>query len=197
MRTKLSRLGAIATLILLLSSASVPGTEPRYKELPRFKQVSSNLFRGAQPKSGGLRKLSEMGIRTVVDLRSSGERARAEEKEALNLGLKYYNVPLKWFGRPGDEHVDRVLQIIMQPENRPVFVHCSHGVDRTGLVVAVYRILHEGWTGEQAKAEAKRHGMHWWKFGIKKSINEYYKRRFKTGGDVSQERRWCDEFVIP
>lgn len=180
MRTKLSRLGATATLIFCLTATSVPQSEPRYKELPRFKQVNAKLYRGAQPKRGGLKTLSELGIRTVIDLRGAGDRARAEEQEALSLGLKYYNVPLSWFGRPKDEHVDRVLQIIKQLENQPVFVHCSHGVDRTGLVVAVYRILYEGWSSEQAKAEAKRHGLHWWKFGIKKSIREHYKRRLSS-----------------
>ena len=184
MRTTL-RFVIVAIALLSFSEVVIPETNPRYKELPRFGQVNEKLYRGAQPKRGGLQRLAELGIKTIVDLRSGGDRSRLEEKEALSLGLKYYNVPLRWFGRPKDEHVDLVMQIIMQPENQPVFVHCSHGVDRTGLVVAVYRILYEGWSSERAKAEAKSHGMHWWKFGIKKSIREYYQRRLKRATVVS------------
>jgi tyrosine-protein phosphatase SIW14 len=176
MRIKITRLGAIAATLFCLTTTSAGQSDARYKELPKFREVNARLYRGAQPKAGGLERLAQLGIKTIVDLRSAGDRARSEGREAHRLGLRYFNVPLKWYGRPKDEQVERVLEIINRPENQPVFVHCGHGRDRTGLIVAVYRITHDGLTGTQAKAEAKRFGMYWWKIGLKNYIEDYYRR---------------------
>lgn len=184
MRVKLSRFGAVAAALICLAATGVAQSEARYKGLPEFHQVNANLYRGAQPKQGGLRRLAELGIKTIVDLRGAGDRARAEEHEARALGLRYYNAPISWHGRPQDEQVERVLRIITAPENQPVFVHCAHGVDRTGLIVAIYRVARDGWTSAQAKAEAKRFGMHWWKFGLKDYIHDYYRRRTQSAGKI-------------
>jgi tyrosine-protein phosphatase SIW14 len=186
MRVKINRLGAIAATLFCLTTTSAGQSNARYKELPKFHEVNAGLYRGAQPKAGGLERLAQLGIKTIVDLRSAGDRARSEEREAHKLGLRYFNVPLKWYGRPKDEQVERVLEIINRPENQPVFVHCGHGRDRTGLIVAVYRITHDGLTGTQAKSEAKRFGMYWWKFGLKNYIEDYYRRRTQPpAGDLA------------
>jgi protein tyrosine/serine phosphatase len=177
MRVKINRFGAIAAAFVCLTATAAGQSDARYKELPKFHEINAGLYRGAQPKAGGLKRLAQLGIKTIVDLRSAGDRARSEEREAHGLGLRYFNVPFKWYGRPTDKQVERVLEIINRPENQPVFVHCGHGVDRTGLIVAVYRITQEGFTSTQAKSEAKRFGMHWWKIGLKNYITEYYLRR--------------------
>lgn len=177
MRVRVSRFGAVAAALVCLTATSAGQSPARYKELPKFHQINAGLYRGAQPKDGGLKRLAQLGIKTIVDLRASGDRARAEELEARGLGLRYFNVPFRWYGRPKDEQVERVLEIISRPENQPVFVHCGHGVDRTGLIVAIYRITQEGYTSKQAKSEANRFGMHWWKIGLKNYIRDYYRRR--------------------
>lgn len=152
-------------------------SEARYEELPNFHQVNKNLYRGAQPNRGGIQRLAQLGVRTVINLRDDDERARAEEAEARAAGLRYFNVPLGDFGRPSDEKVQRVLEIINAPENQPVFVHCKRGADRTGTIIAIYRIEHDGWTSERAKAEADKYGMALWQIGMKRYVREYYKRR--------------------
>ena len=176
MRFTISNFGAVVVVLVCLATPVAAQSQEKYKELPKFHKVTSVLYRGAQPKAGGLGRLAELGIKTIVDLRGAGDRAREQELEALELGLQYFNVPMKWYGRPTDNQVERVMKIINTPKNHPVFVHCSHGVDRTGVIVAVYRIVQEGWTGAQAKAEAKRFGMHWWKFKLRDYIGDYYRR---------------------
>lgn len=146
------------------------------EQLPNFHEVNSQLYRGAQPKSGGVKRLAKMGIKTIVNLRGAGESTRNEEAEARAAGLRYFNIPLKEFGRPTDEQVERALKILAESENQPVFVHCRLGADRTGLVVAIYRITHDGWTSERAKAEANKYGMHLWEIAMKRYIRDYYKR---------------------
>jgi len=53
-----------------------------------------------------------------------------------------------------------------------VFVHCRRGKDRTGVVIACYRMRAEGWTAEQALGEAKQHGLAWWEFRMKGYIKD-------------------------
>jgi tyrosine-protein phosphatase SIW14 len=149
--------------------------EQTYAELPSFHAVNPRLFRGGQPREGGLRRLAALGVKTVINLRDDDERARAEGEEAKAVGLRYFNVPFGRLGRPEDAEVEHVLALIDAPENGVVFVHCAKGQDRTGTIVAVYRITHDGWTSEQAKKEANRYGMKFWQRGMKDYISDYYR----------------------
>lgn len=124
-----------------------------------------------------MKRLAQLGVKTIVNLREEDGLARSEEAEARAAGLRYFNVPLKRAGRPTDQQVERALAILNTAENQPVFVHCHLGVDRTGLIVAVYRITHDGWTSERAKAEANHYGMHPWEMGMKSYIHDYYQRQ--------------------
>ena len=111
-----------------------------------------------------------------MNLRGEDDHTRAEAEEARTLGLRYYSISLPGFSKPKDEEVQRVLEIINAPENQPVFVHCKRGADRTGTIMACYRISHDGWTGEQAKDEARRYGLSWVEVGMKHYIDDYYAR---------------------
>jgi protein tyrosine/serine phosphatase len=147
------------------------------KELPNFHQVNAKLYRGGQPRQGGIKNLASLGVNTVINLRDNDERAKSEGREAEAAGLRYFNIPLGRLGRPEDAEVERVLSLINDPKNGVVFVHCAHGADRTGVIIAVYRIAHDGWTSEQAKQEANRYGMKFWQRGMKDYIHDYYRDR--------------------
>ena len=174
---KLNRLLPCLAALALIWSAGLTQENFEYKELSNFHKVNNQLYRGAQPGSGGLKRLSQLGVKTILNLRDNDSRAAQEQADASNAGLRYFNVPLGRLGRPGDDEMARALSIISNPENQPVFVHCKHGADRTGVVIAVYRITHDGWTSEQAKAEAKRYGMHPWELGMKDYIRDSYKHQ--------------------
>ena len=162
--------------------AAVP-TEAQKKpvgdDLPNFSEVvKAKLYRGAQPTKEGVKKLAQMGVKTIIDLRGADERAKREEKWAINAGIRFINVPLNnWFG-PKDEKIAEIEKLIDAPENQPVFVHCKRGADRTGTVIAVYRIANEGWTAQRANEEAKKFDFGWWQFWMKDYIDDYY-RDFK------------------
>lgn len=145
--------------------------------LPNFHKVNEHLYRGAQPREGGIKALAALGIRTIINLRGVDEGTRTEADEARAAGLRYFNIPLPGLSRPSDEDVTRALAVINEPENYPVFVHCNHGKDRTGLIIACYRIAYDNWTSAMAKAEAKRYGMSWVEVGMKDYISDFYKRQ--------------------
>ena len=156
---------------------SLAGQNNRNQELQNFHEVNSQLYRGAQPKSGGIKRLAQLGIKTIVNLRKADGLGGKEETEARAAGMRYFNIPFREWGRPTDEQVNRVLAILNNPENQPVFVHCRLGSDRTGLVIATYRISHDGWTSERARAEANKYGLHPWEVGMKHYIRDYERRQ--------------------
>lgn len=178
----LGRISLLIIALLLLSGLSVVlGQDAQEKSLPRFYKVNDNLYRGAQPLSGGIERLKALGIKTIINLRSENEGTREEEADAKRAKLAYFNVPLPGLSAPSDDDVEKILALINDPKNQPVFVHCNHGKDRTGTIVAVYRISHDGWTSEEAKAEAKRFGMSWVQVRMKSYISDYYEKHKPAG----------------
>jgi protein tyrosine/serine phosphatase len=174
------RLRIIVVAFALLASAAATRAQDAaetYTELPNFRQVSDRLYRGAQPLGGGVGKLAALGVNTIVNLRQRDESTRAEEREALAHGLRYFSVPMATWGRPKDEQVRRVLEIIHAPENGRVFVHCKDGVDRTGTIVACYRIEHDNWTADEATTEARRRGMRKLQLWMRDYIADFYDAR--------------------
>lgn len=171
---------ALAALCFLFWPAGIttgqtsPG-EPKYRELPNFHRVNDRLYRGAQPRAGGLEKLAALGINTIINLRADDQRATDEKNAAEAAGLRYFNFPLSRSGRPSRTDIQRILATIEDPQNGTVFVHCAQGEDRTGVVIAAYRIRRDGWTSAQAKAEANRYGMKIWQRGKKDFIHDYYR----------------------
>ena len=175
MRSRLPYIVAVLLTLTVIASAGLPPQSPDLKQLPNFHEVNPTLYRGGQPAAGGLQQLADLRIKTIVNLRGEGEGVSKEEAEARALGLRFFHVPFERSGRPRDADVKLVLSIINTPEYQPVFVHCKRGSDRTGTIIAIYRITHDGWTSEQAKAEANRYGMHLWEAGMKDYIHDYYR----------------------
>jgi tyrosine-protein phosphatase SIW14 len=174
------RFGAFLFSMVILSTAVAADTEMVYEELPKFHQVNTGLYRGAQPKEGGIARLAKLGIRTVISLRQENEGTHTEEAETRAAGLRYFSVPMSDLGRPSDKDITRVLSLINDPGNYPVFVHCNHGRDRTGTVIACYRISHDGWTLKQSMDEARRYGMSRLQFRMAGYISDYG-RQYEKG----------------
>lgn len=163
----------VAVLPLVIKWAAAQSQDT---ELPRLARVSPFLYRSGQPTEQGLKKLAEMGIRTIIDLRGPGQRARKEQELVESLGMRYVNVPLSNIGRPTDAQIERIFEIIADPDARPVLVHCRRGEDRTGMVVALYRIFYEGWDAEHAYREMRRFGFKWYLWRMKGYVFDFARR---------------------
>lgn len=177
MKNQSRKLGAAVCALALLVSITAAQKGPSHKELPNLHKVSDTLYRGAQPLTGYASKLGELGVKTIINLRGEDEISRDEQKEAETAGLRYFNISMPGLSAPSDEQVSRVMAIIDNPENQPVFIHCKRGSDRTGTIAAVYRISHDRWDAARAIAEAKNYGMSWAEFGMRGYISDYYNKQ--------------------
>ncbi len=134
---------------------------PQAAQLPNFHRVHSYLFRGGAPRMGGLMRLKELGVKTIIDLRVNPMLVAAESQTACQLGIKYINLPTGNY-IPPVSHQQVFFQVLEQsaqnPAEGPVFVHCAHGSDRTGFVVALWRVNHDHWSVGQSIQEMFRYG---------------------------------------
>ena len=165
-----------AAALTLICCISAPVKEEPYfakrLELPGLAnaaKVSENLYRGAAPSAQGLASLKALGIKTIVDFRETS----AYSEEAHSLGFKYFRLPFGQTHPPSDEMIEKFFSIISAPDNCPVFVHCREGRDRTGAMIALYRIRYEGWKNEDAYNEALHFGFHPLYHGLANLIKDY------------------------
>lgn len=131
--------------------------------VPHFMEVSPGVYRGGQPTSEGWIFLRSKGVKTVVklDLPAEGTDEGAQEAgmtvvDASGPPSELSNV----FGAPTNENLAKAVRSLRDKSLRPVFVHCAHGDDRTGLVVGMYRVLEEGWSKPRAYDEMRANGFH-------------------------------------
>ncbi|HUT14366.1 MAG TPA: dual specificity protein phosphatase family protein [Thermoguttaceae bacterium] len=116
--------------------------------LPNLHKVADGLYRGAQPEAEGFAQLKALGIKTVVNLRT----LHSDRDECRKVGLDYVHITAQPWEAEEDEVV-AFLEVVTDPKRQPVFVHCQHGADRTGMMCAVYRIVLQGWPKDAAIKE--------------------------------------------
>ena len=130
------------------------GRRLKEKGVTNFGEVTPQLYRGGLLKGDGLQALKRLGVNVVVDTHAHDKN---EEKEVEALGMKYVAIPwhCPW---PKDEVFAKFLKVLHENQGKKVFVHCRLGDDRTGMMVAAYRMAEEGWTPGEAMTEMKSFG---------------------------------------
>lgn len=116
-------------------------------------QVTTNLYRGAQPTAEGMKHLKTLGVKTVISLRA----LHSDKDKLAGTGLKSVRLKMEPWHSDEDEAV-AFLKAATDTNNLPVFVHCERGADRTGTMCAMYRVVVCGWTKQQALDEMKHGG---------------------------------------
>lgn len=128
--------------------------------IPNFRQVNDWLYRGGQPGDADFNELLELGVKTIISLRWSSEILRDEREQAASLGLNYFAIPLSYVFFPTRHEIAKFLKILDNQALHSIFVHCKYGADRTGMMIAFYRMEREGWSAPRAYAEMKACGYH-------------------------------------
>jgi protein tyrosine/serine phosphatase len=161
------RRGLMLAPVVFLASAGFAQQAPA--GVPNFHAVNDRIYRGAQPSPDGIQALAKLGVNTVIDLREADGNMLLEKKQVEAAGMRFVNVPMHGLESPHAEDVAKVLAVFNDKDAGKVFVHCKRGADRTGTVVACYRISHDHWDNAKALSEAKSNGMAW----IQKAMQHY------------------------
>jgi hypothetical protein len=194
---KTRTVGCFAVLALLAATLSTPAdvypgakssspaqqsslNKSMRKNLPNFGEATTTLYRGGQPSKRGFRILAKMGVNIVVDLRGSRD---SERKIVTHLGMQYVALPWHcWF--PKDKTFAQFLTLLRKNPGKKIFVHCRLGDDRTGMMIASYRMAQEGWSAERAEKEMEKFGFSFTHRRLicpgLSSYEEKFPQRFKT-----------------
>ena len=179
MKPIIGRLPILLLAILALTYLAYPQRQIDKGGLPNFYKLNDKLYRGAQPNEAGIRELARLGIRTVIDLRADDALAHKEETQVRAAGMRFISIPLSnWFS-PRNDQIDQILAELDFAADQPIFIHCNRGADRTGTVIAVYRMTHEHWSDTRAINEAKSFHMGWWQVWMKGYIHRYYREHVR------------------
>jgi tyrosine-protein phosphatase SIW14 len=180
-------------IVLLLATVLVAvqvlanGTQDSHPRLPisieNFGKLNDNYYRGSQPTVEQFDELKKIGIKTIIDLRKDS--IEGASQQARDAGLQYVNFPLTTKRPATEDQTAQFLNLVNDPVNWPVFVHCKGGRHRTGEMTAIYRITHDGWSGEQAYEEMKKYDFEdsfFYPRSLKKYVFSYYEhsRSLKT-----------------
>lgn len=134
----------LISVICLVNVFDVQCQNIKVGKLINFHQVDSFLYRSEQPQKNDFLEIEKHGIQTVINLRNQFN----DNKEIRGTKIKLIDVPINSW-KINYENLVVVLKIISQ-SNKPVLVHCLHGADRTGCVVACYRMVFNNWSKDEA-----------------------------------------------
>jgi protein tyrosine/serine phosphatase len=157
MKTMIKKITPFLLIILLMGSpalADVPNRPSQWAVpvqvagVPNLYKINDNLYRSEEPTKQGMSNLKTLGIRTVINLRAfyyGADKIRGTGLLNEELSIKPWHIE--------DEDVIRVLKIIREEENGPFLIYCEYGADRSGVMSAMYRIVEQGWTKDEAIEE--------------------------------------------
>ena len=138
-------------------SKRIHGERRKVKGIPNFGRITPKLLRGGQPDHTGFEELKKMDVDIIVDTRSGRNEHSREAAEVGKLGMKYVSLP--WHcPLPHDEAFAKFLRLMRDNPDKKVFVHCRLGDDRTGMMIAAYRMAADGWSADDAMLEMKFFG---------------------------------------
>lgn len=184
------------SLVVMMLASSLPASDVAANEcnIPNaadlavnFHRVDSELYRGGRPayREDVYMKFAAMGIRTVMNL-EGGDQAKREKAvvERVNLKLleqkkeplRFVSYPInaytEFMDAPSAQEITALFGEIQQAP-KPIYLHCKHGRDRTGMVVLLYRLWRGESSFEDAYAEARYYHFSKWNFGLKRALERY------------------------
>lgn len=125
-----------------------------------FHEVIPFLYRGGQPGAQGIAELARAGIKTVVCFRWGAKVIAAEKAAVEAAGMRFISIPMYYWRLPGLDVTEQFLDLVDDETTWPLFAHCLHGADRTGLIMAMFRMTRQHWHVDTAYGEMKRLGFH-------------------------------------
>ena len=151
---------------LIITGCASQHAKPTVHGIDNFGQVAPGIYRGGQPTADGWYFLKSLGVTNVVKLNTDSE--GSDPAKAFNV--QSFPIPFsqQLIFEPTESNIDAAVNAITEH----TFIHCTHGQDRTGLVVGEYRVRKCGWTKAQARAEMAEYGFHPILFGLERFWSE-------------------------
>lgn len=151
-------------------------------KITNFHKVNENIYRGGRPTEEGIKELKRMGIKSILNLEKGffnnvPRYLKQEERLAKEAGIIFLHVPMHPLFSPKEKDIEKAIKYLADSSFHPMYIHCERGSDRTGIVIAAYRIKIEGWSYQKAYEEMKKFGhrkriLFWWKNVLKKMSRE-------------------------
>jgi tyrosine-protein phosphatase SIW14 len=157
----------LASLLMSFSAGALPSSA--LAEIVRFRELDpGRIYRGGQPETlTDYALLQKVGIRTIINMKTTEEEIESEARLAEAFGIRMISRPINPVFGLSDEELDEIQSFMMDPRLQPVFIHCRHGKDRTGLMAGVYRVEQQGWTPDAAYSEMRSLGFSPWLVGLR------------------------------
>ena len=171
-------------------SACVAAPSPaRLTQLPRglsnFGQVSVSLYRGGQPTTEGYRELKQMGVDVVISFRHEKGENTLERRAVEAHGMRFINFPWHPWDTPADTDVERFFGILAANPHSKIYVHCQEGRDRTGTMIALYRVAVDHWCPDSAVAEMRAYHYHHFWFPHLETYVQNFPQRLATDHNLA------------
>ena len=136
------------------STSGAAATAVPAVQIDNFGRINEHYYRGALPHETDYPALARLGVKTMIDL-TDVDGDSSEQRLAETAGMKFFKLAMNTRVVPTAGQIATFLSIVDEPANQPVYVHCVGGRHRTGVMTAIYRMLEDKWTPDQAFKEMK------------------------------------------
>jgi uncharacterized protein (TIGR01244 family) len=156
-----SRPVAVAIFISLgltleaFAQAPIRAITPHSIDIYNFARVNDAYYRGGQPLGEDYADLAAIGVKTVINLTNDADGREEEQAMVEKYGMTYLHIPMSTRKPPTEHEIAAFLNAV--DADGAVYVHCVGGRHRTGVMTAVYRMIKDGLTGDQAFKEMKQY----------------------------------------
>jgi protein tyrosine/serine phosphatase len=141
--------------------------------IERFYEIVPGLFRGGRLDDAQRSALkSRYKLRTILNIEDDKGAIKAEIAHARELGIEVISIPLNGNKNPPEASMDRVEAIMADRSKYPLYVHCKHGRDRTGMAFGIFRVNQQGWSQEAAYEEMIEKGFRPFFFKLEREFRE-------------------------
>ena len=132
-------------------ATSAPAHKIKENGVPNFGKLNDDIWRSGQPTKDGYKRLAAQGLKTVVNLREEFP----QDKDLLPAGVNYVYIPIKDQHEPTAAQAKQFMDVVTNPDNWPVLVHCQGGQGRAGTMAALVRHSMDGWDYDKTMTEVE------------------------------------------
>jgi hypothetical protein len=159
----------LAFIVLVCLGCSCSTVNTVSHGIPNLSQVEPGVWRGGQPTAEGWKWLASQGV--ILDIKLNPD-SEGSDADAGQYGITVMYDPITTAEQTvGKPERDKIIFAVM-PIGPGTFIHCTHGQDRTGIVIGAYRVMVEDWSKDAAYKEMITNGFHPALYGLCRSWQE-------------------------